>query len=169
MPVADAAALLHAARSASRALSRALETASALGCEAAVASTAVDALSPRATTALRAGVAGGAAVTPGHVPVLRYKYVDDILQRRDAVRPAHLAHCHAAANRGEIWIGGPQSLAAKPDGVDGATFVFGPGTAPTVLEAFAEGDPYVEAGLVTRTEVSQWGTMIGFGVLTAPE
>jgi len=82
--------------------------------------------------------------------LLLYDYVEDILQRRPPHREAHLA-------RIAQWIGEGGMLAAGPvgDPPTGALFVFGD-IPEAEVEAFAEGDPYVAAGLVTAHRITPW-------------
>ena len=82
--------------------------------------------------------------------LLSYDYVADILERRPPHREAHLA-------RIAEWIAGGGMLAAGPvgDPPAGALFVFGDVPVADV-EAFAEGDPYVAAGLVTARRITPW-------------
>jgi uncharacterized protein YciI len=82
--------------------------------------------------------------------LLFYDYVEDILERRPPHREAHLA-------RIAQWIGDGVLLAAGPvgDPPTGALFVFGE-LPDARIEEFAEGDPYVAAGLVTGRRVVPW-------------
>ena len=82
--------------------------------------------------------------------LLFYDYVEDILERRPPHREAHLARI------GE-WIGDAGLLSAGPvgDPPTGALFVFGDIPAAEV-QAFAEGDPYTAAGLVTAWRIAPW-------------
>jgi uncharacterized protein YciI len=89
--------------------------------------------------------------------LLIYDVVPDYVERRAAWRAEHLALAHAAHARGELVLGG-----ALADPVDGAVLVFR-GDTPAAAEAFAEADPYVRHGLVTRWRVRQWTTVIGDG------
>lgn len=87
---------------------------------------------------------------PGPHRLLFYDYVEDILERRAPHREAHLA-------RIAEWTGGGRLLMAGAvgDPPTGALFVFG--DVPIAeIEAFAEGDPYVAAGLVTARRVVPW-------------
>jgi uncharacterized protein len=80
--------------------------------------------------------------------VLFYEYVDDILERREPFRAEHLAALHAGKEDGRILMAGPLG-----DPPIGAAIVFGDRAA---AEAFAESDPYVSGGLVTRWRVELW-------------
>lgn len=82
--------------------------------------------------------------------VLFYDYVPDILERRAPHREAHLARI------GE-WIssGAMIGAGALGDPPTGAMFVFDD-VAPAEIEAYAEGDPYIAAGLVTGRRVVPW-------------
>ncbi len=85
--------------------------------------------------------------------VLRYELVEDYLVRRAALRAEHLALAHAAAERGELRLGG-----ALAEPADEALLVF---RGEAAAEAFARADPYVRAGLVRRWSVRRWSVVIG--------
>jgi uncharacterized protein YciI len=86
---------------------------------------------------------------------LFYDYVPDYLERRGALREAHLAVVREAINRGELFLGG-----AFANPADGALIVFS-GASAAVAENFAKTDPYVVNGLVTRWWVREWTTVVG--------
>lgn len=86
---------------------------------------------------------------------LFYDVSDDYLARRAEFRAEHLAAGWAAHERGELVLGG-----ALADPVDGAVLLF-TGESPEVAERFAEADPYVRNGLVTKWRVREWTTVIG--------
>lgn len=82
--------------------------------------------------------------------VLLYDYVADVLERRAPHREAHLA-------RIAEWIEGRGMLSAGAlgDPPAGALFVFGD-VPEEALAEFADGDPYVAAGLVTARRILPW-------------
>ena len=86
--------------------------------------------------------------------LLEYTLAEDYLERRAALREDHLTLARAAHERGELLLAG-----ALPDPYDRAVLVW---TAPReVVERFAEQDPYVVHGLVTRWRVRPWNVVIG--------
>ena len=87
--------------------------------------------------------------------LLRYTLASDYLDRRPAFRDAHLALAWAAADRGELVLGG-----ALGDPVESALLLFS-GPDARAAEAFAAGDPYVANGLVTAWDVRPWITVAG--------
>lgn len=87
--------------------------------------------------------------------LLFYDYVADVLERRGQFRGPHLQYAWAAAERGELIVGG-----AFADPVDGAVLLF-KGDDRKVAEDFARADPYVAAGLVERWHVREWTTVVG--------
>jgi uncharacterized protein len=87
--------------------------------------------------------------------LLFYDLVDDYVERRVPLRQRHLRLAREAHARGELLLGG--ALAHPPDG---AVLLFR-GDSPTVASAFAEADPYVIEGLVTRWLVREWTTVVG--------
>ncbi|CAH2892048.1 MAG: FIG00454952: hypothetical protein [uncultured Paraburkholderia sp.] len=89
--------------------------------------------------------------------LLTYDLVPDYLERRGEYRDSHLKLAWAAAERGELVLAG-----ALTEPVDTAVLLF-TGDTPRAAEAFAEADPYVQAGLVTRWRVREWTTVVGEG------
>ncbi len=87
--------------------------------------------------------------------LLIYDVVPDYAERRVPLRAAHLAHAWAAADRGELVLGG-----ALAEPADGAVLLFDC-ESPAVVEAFAQADPYVRNGLVTQWRVRKWTTVVG--------
>ncbi|HZS13609.1 MAG TPA: YciI-like protein [Candidatus Dormibacteraeota bacterium] len=87
--------------------------------------------------------------------VLQYDLVPDYLERRAQFRDEHLGLAREAQRRGEIVLAG-----ALADPADGALLVFRCEDA-SVVERFAEADPYVRNGLVTRWRVRPWTVVVG--------
>lgn len=87
--------------------------------------------------------------------LLFYDVVEDYVERRAPLRAAHLEHARRAHRAGELILGG-----ALANPVDGAVLLFR-GSSPAVAERFAETDPYVLNGLVTRWRVREWTTVVG--------
>ena len=89
--------------------------------------------------------------------LLLYDVVDDYVARRAPFRDEHLRLAREAEARGELVLAG----AYDADGVfDGAILVFA-GESPDVPTRFAEADPYVKNGLVTRWRVRRWNVAVG--------
>jgi uncharacterized protein YciI len=82
--------------------------------------------------------------------LLLYDYVEDMLERRQPYRDAHLARLSVEREAGRVVMGG-----ALGDPPHGAAIVFR-GVDPEAIEAFARTDPYVEAGLVTARRIELW-------------
>jgi uncharacterized protein YciI len=82
--------------------------------------------------------------------LLHYDYVADVLERRAPHREAHLA-------RIAEWIAdGPLLMAgAVGDPPTGAVFVFGD-VGEDEVARFADGDPYLAAGIVTARRIVPW-------------
>ena len=87
--------------------------------------------------------------------LLIYELVADYVNRRAPLRADHLRHAWASNDRGEMVLGG-----ILTDPVDRAVLMF-QGDSPDAARRFAEQDPYVLNGLVTRWEVRQWVTVAG--------
>ena len=87
--------------------------------------------------------------------LLFYEVSSDYLERRPQYRADHLKLAWAAQERGEIVVAG-----AFADPPDGAVLMF-QGEDRSVAERFAQADPYVANGLVTRWYVREWTTVIG--------
>jgi uncharacterized protein YciI len=85
---------------------------------------------------------------------LTYDVVPDFIDRRTPFRPEHLRLARDAQARGELILAG--ALGEPP----GALLVF-KSADRSAVEAFANADPYVRAGLVTRWQVRPWTVVIG--------
>ena len=98
---------------------------------------------------------------PGVVPsrpamhyLLMYDVVEDYVERRAPFRREHITLARAAVDRGELVLGG----ALQP--ADGVVLLF-KGDSPAAAAAFAESDPYVRNGIVTKWRVREWTTVVG--------
>jgi hypothetical protein len=87
--------------------------------------------------------------------LLTYDLAPDYLDRRPAFRDAHLALAWAAAEAGDLILGG-----AAGDPVEFALLLFRDADAAA---AFARADPYVREGLVSGWRVMPWATVVGAG------
>lgn len=85
---------------------------------------------------------------------LLYEVVEDYVARRAMYREQHLRLAREAHRRGELLLAG-----ALGDPPDRALLVFRADA--SVARAFAQEDPYVTNGLVTRWEVKPWAVVIG--------
>ena len=86
--------------------------------------------------------------------MLVYELAADYLERRPQFRGVHLSMAWAAAERGELVLGG-----VLDDPMQGA-LLFKTDSAD-VPAAFARADPYVLNGLVTSWRVRPWNTVVG--------
>lgn len=93
--------------------------------------------------------------------LLIYNFVGDYVDRRAALRSAHLEKAWAAAGEGHLVLGG-----ALTDPVDTGVLLF-KGETPDFAETFARTDPYVTEGLVVSWKVREWTTVVGADALTA--
>lgn len=84
--------------------------------------------------------------------LLCYTLAPDYLDRRIAHRDEHLALAWAAAERGDLILGGAL------DPADTAVLLF---RSAEAADAFARADPYVAEGLVTCWAVRRWTTVVG--------
>ena len=87
--------------------------------------------------------------------LLFYDVVENYAERRMAFRAEHLEYARKAFQRGELALAG-----ALANPIDGAVLLFR-GSSPDVAAAFAEGDPYVRNGLITRWRVREWTVVVG--------
>ena len=92
--------------------------------------------------------------------LLSYTLAPDYLARRPQFREAHLKQARAAAERGELVLGG--AVLGKGGGAEEALLLFA-GDDAAAAEAFAQVDPYVTRGLVTSWRVREWLTVVGEG------
>jgi hypothetical protein len=85
--------------------------------------------------------------------VLVYDYVDNIVERRAPHRERHLEKYREWQADGRLVMGG-----AIGDPPYGAHIVFDVDN-PTLVEEFAESDPYVLEGLVTDWRIVPWAVV----------
>mmetsp|Transcript_5632 Transcript_5632/g.6519 ORF Transcript_5632/g.6519 Transcript_5632/m.6519 type:complete len:121 (+) Transcript_5632:155-517(+) len=85
--------------------------------------------------------------------LLQYKYVPDVLEKRDPFRPNHLGLIKEFYKEGKVVMGG-----AFADPVDGALIIFDCNTKEEV-EAFVSQDPYHLNSLVTEYTIREWTTV----------
>jgi uncharacterized protein YciI len=93
--------------------------------------------------------------------LLIYAYTPDFMEKRGAVRPAHIELANASAARDELQLGGAVPSDDPPFGL----LLFKAETAQ-VAEDFARADPYTSHGLVQSWRVREWITVVGAGALT---
>lgn len=93
--------------------------------------------------------------------LLIYNYAPDYLEKRAAVRAAHLDLARASVERDELQLGGAVPNDDPPFGL----LLFKAET-PQVAEDFARADPYTSQGVVTSWRVREWVTVVGEGALT---
>ena len=86
---------------------------------------------------------------------LIYTLVDDYTERRAPLRDEHLGLARAAADRGELVLGG-----AFDGPADRALLVWATDD-EALVRRFVESDPYVAQGLVARWEIRRWNVVIG--------
>jgi uncharacterized protein YciI len=87
--------------------------------------------------------------------LLIYETAPDYLTLRGTFRAAHLQLAWRAVERGELVLAG-----AAGDPVDSAVLFFSCDS-DAIPKAFAEADPYVRNGLITRWRVQPWNTVVG--------
>jgi uncharacterized protein YciI len=87
--------------------------------------------------------------------LLFYETADNYVERRAPFRARHLELAREAYARGELVMAG-----ALADPADRAVLVFRTSDRRQV-EEFAQRDPYVVNGAVTRWEVRPWTVVIG--------
>ena len=93
--------------------------------------------------------------------LLIYDYAPDYLDKRGAVRPAHLELARASVARDELQLGGAVPSEDPPFGL-----LLFKGETAQVAEDFARADPYTSRGVVKSWRVREWITVVGEGALT---
>ncbi len=87
--------------------------------------------------------------------MLIYDVGPEFIQRRAQFRQEHLTLAWKAAEVGQLLLAG-----ALEEPTEQALLLF-EGDSPQAATAFAEADPYVRHGLVTRWRVKRWNTVVG--------
>jgi uncharacterized protein len=86
--------------------------------------------------------------------VLFYKTVDNYIEKRAPFREEHLRLAEEARQNGDLVMAG-----ALADPADEALLIFQCETAE-VAELFAQNDPYVKNGLISKWKVRPWTVVI---------
>ena len=87
--------------------------------------------------------------------LLFYDYVENVVERRQPFRAAHLALANEWVAAGRLILGG-----ALADPVDGAVLLFRVPDRAAVGE-FVRQDPYVANGLVNGWRIRPWTVVVG--------
>ena len=85
--------------------------------------------------------------------LLFYDTVDGYVDKRQPYRDSHLRLAKEARERGELVMAGAYADA------DGALLVF-EGDSEEVARSFAESDPYVRKGLITKWWIKEWKVVV---------
>jgi uncharacterized protein YciI len=85
--------------------------------------------------------------------ILFYEYVEGVADKRTPHRDGHLGLLRELHDDGRVKMAG-----AFSDPLDGAAIVF---SDRKWAQEFAERDPYVANGLVTRWHIRDWNVVIG--------
>ena len=91
---------------------------------------------------------------PQKIFLLKYAYVPDIVDKRVPHRAAHLAYANEHVATGLMVAGGALNPPSR-----GGMLTFR-GTREAV-DAFAKGDPYFKAGLITDYSIDEWTVVLG--------
>jgi len=86
---------------------------------------------------------------------LFYDAADDYVERRHQFLELHLSVANASVERGELQFGGTFA-----DTLDGALLIFR-AKVRTIVEEFAQNDPYAVNGLIKNWTVREWNVVIG--------
>ncbi|MGY5847886.1 YciI-like protein [Salegentibacter sp. HM20] len=87
--------------------------------------------------------------------ILKYTPIPTYLEERGKYREEHLKLAKDYAERGLLILGG-----ALSDPADEAILVF-KADSEKVVAQFATKDPYVQNGLIAKTEIRKWKVVIG--------
>lgn len=102
---------------------------------------------------------------PSSVVVLEYKYVPNMIQRREPVHEAHLALAKEYVYQGDCIAGGPVTPHVT-HGYDNMTYMDQPTGAffwfktKEAAEQFMLDDPYAQMDLVTSYAIYDWNVVV---------
>lgn len=102
-------------------------------------------------------MSSGAPAAPPTAYLLKYDYVEGILDKRGPYREEHLGLAKDLVKEGKMLCAGPYSDAS------GALFIFTKSQTDAI--EFVEKDPYVKAGLVPSYEIKQWSVGVNGEIL----
>ncbi len=90
--------------------------------------------------------------------LLFYDYVENIIERREPYREAHLALAKEHVERGELILAG-----VFTDPLDGATLLFKTDDRRNI-ENYVQRDPYVANGLVSEWRIRECKIVLGSAI-----
>lgn len=102
-------------------------------------------------------MSSGAPPAPPSAWLLKYDYVEGILEKRGPYREEHLGLANELVKQGKMLCAGPYADAS------GALFIFSKSQTDAI--EFIEKDPYVKAGLVPSYKVVQWAVGVNGQIL----
>jgi uncharacterized protein len=82
--------------------------------------------------------------------LLLYVYPEDMADRRGPHRDEHLRRIQIEKDAGRLVLAG-----AIGDPINGGALAW-KGATPEEIEAFVQGDPYLEAGLILSYRIEPW-------------
>jgi uncharacterized protein YciI len=82
--------------------------------------------------------------------LLLYVYVEDMNERRGPYREAHLDRIRIEKEAGRVLMAG-----GVGDPINGGALAWR-GATSDEIEAFVQGDPYLEAGLISSYRIEPW-------------
>lgn len=90
--------------------------------------------------------------------ILEYHYVPNILEKRVPFREAHLKYANSFV-ADKMLVAGGAMIPADMDVVRGMLLVQAKDVES--VRKFANNDPYVTGGLVTRYDINEWAVAVG--------
>ena len=88
--------------------------------------------------------------------LLRYDYIPEVLEKRGPYREEHIALAKQCIEEGTCLSGGPTGEVGM-EVPTGALFIF---TNADSAMNYAETDPYVANGIVTRYSIEEWNVVV---------
>ena len=88
--------------------------------------------------------------------LLKYEYIPEVLEKRGPYREEHIALANQFIEEGSCLSGGPVGE-VDMQVPKGALFVFKDASS---AQKYAEGDPYVANGIVTKYSIQEWNVVV---------
>jgi len=88
--------------------------------------------------------------------LLFYEKTPGYAERQKPFAAQHLDYFNQRATQGDMLLGG-----SLEDPLDGSALILFEADSAAVVEAFANGDPYVKHGIVSKWWVRKWDVVVG--------
>ena len=93
--------------------------------------------------------------SPKKLQILRYNYVDNMVEKRNPFRKAHISHIQSYSSTNKIKMAGAVGNAEE------GLFIFNGSVSKEEIASFYKNDPYFQNNLVAKYSISDYTVVSG--------